>query len=225
MTTCFLFPAGQNEISRRGREPGWKKKRDGSPLALDRDGFRQAKALAGQLRGKGITRIHCADVHASTAQVVKGVLGIPIEIDEKLRPFNPGKHSCASVAAIDDILKRLVEEWKSKPELPMIRGDSFISYRNRFLRGAEPILDSGATVVLILDLRNIRFLRTREAVSLINDHSIRADRIYILKREDSDAHTNQQNPSLDSGAIRPSVGAIDTRIPEVGAGNLQPAYR
>lgn len=208
MTTVFLFPAGQNEISRRGREPGWRKKRDGSPLALDRDGFRQVKALAGQLKGKGATRIYCADVHASTAKVVKAVLDIPIEIDERLRPFNPGKHSCQSAAAVDDILKRLVEEWKAKPELPMIRGDSLVSYRNRLLKGAEPILNSGATVILILDLRNIRFLRNREAGSLINDHSIRPDRIYILRREDSDAHTNEPNPSVDIGAIRPSVGAV-----------------
>lgn len=209
MTTCYLFPAGQNEISRRGREPGWRKKRDGSPLALDRDGFRQAKTLAAQLRGKGVTRIYCADVHASTARVVKAVLDVPIEIDERLRPFNPGKHSCQSSCAVDDILKRLVEEWKVKPELPMIRGDSLVSFRNRLLKGAEPILNSQSTIVMILDLRNIRFLRNREAQSLVNDHSIRQDKIYVLRRENSDAHTNKPAPPVDGSAERPSAGAVN----------------
>lgn len=225
MTTCFLFPAGQTEISRRGREPGWRKKRDGSPLALDRDGFRQVKALAAQLKGKGATRIYCADVHASTSQVVKNVLGLPIEIDERLRPFNSGAHTSRSSAAIDDILKRLVEEWKAKPEIPMKGGDSLVSYRNRLLKGAEPILNSGGTIVMILDLRNIRFLRKREATSLINDHSIRPDRIYILKREDSDAHTDKQNQAMDIGAERSSSGPVDARVPEMGTGISQPAYR
>src|SRR5215475_6258616 len=154
MTVCYLFPAGQNEISRKGREPGWRKKRDGSPLALDREGFRQTRQLAGQLKDKGITRIYCADVHASTAQIVKAALDVPIEIDERLRPFNVGGHTCRSAAAIDDILTKLLADWKAKPEIPVKGGDSIISYRNRFLKAAEKILNHDGTVALILDQRN-----------------------------------------------------------------------
>jgi broad specificity phosphatase PhoE len=206
MSVCYLFPAGQNEISRKGREPGWRKKKDGSPLALDREGFRQTRQLATQLKDKGISRIYCADVHASTAQILKSALDVPIEIDEKLRPFNVGSHTCRSAAAIDDILVKLVSEWKAKPEVPVKGGDSLISYRNRFVKASEKILEKDATVALILDIRNMRFLRNRVAESLVNDHSIRPDRIYIIRREND--NPNQSAAPMDSSAQRSGIGAV-----------------
>jgi broad specificity phosphatase PhoE len=191
----YLVPACQTDLTRKGRVQSQLHVR------LDRDGQRQAKAFAQTLKSRHPTIIYCSDVHKETGDILHSELKIPLKILPELKPFHFGKHTSRKSEQVENVIQALMEQWEKNPDIPIRGGDSWTSFRKRYIAFIEKTLAMTGEVIVVTDLAGIRTARVREFKSLADDNSIQS-KIYILSRKENHAATDQKAAPVERQAER-----------------------
>lgn len=107
MTQFCLVRHGQTDWNLEGRYQGQ------SDVPLNEKGRAQAKALAEQLKGQTFAAIFSSDLMRArdTAEAIANQLGLPVQIEPRLREINQGEWEGVLVA---DIKARYAEIWSQR---------------------------------------------------------------------------------------------------------------
>lgn len=107
MTQLCLVRHGQTDWNLEGRYQGQ------SDVLLNENGFAQAMQLAEQLKGETFAAIYSSDLLRArqTAQPVAKMLGMPVQIEPRLREINQGEWEGVLV---EDIRARYAELWSQR---------------------------------------------------------------------------------------------------------------
>ena len=107
MTQLCLVRHGQTDWNLEGRYQGQ------SDVPLNEKGFEQAKSLVGKLKGKTFITIYTSDLLRAqqTAEPIANALGLPIQIEPRLREINQGEWEGVLV---DDIKARYAGLWSQR---------------------------------------------------------------------------------------------------------------
>ncbi|MDL1910836.1 histidine phosphatase family protein [Chloroflexi bacterium CFX6] len=107
MTQLCLVRHGQTDWNLEGRYQGQ------SDVPLNENGFAQAMQLAEQLKGETFAAIYSSDLLRArqTAQPVAKMLGMPVQIEPRLREINQGEWEGVLV---EDIRARYAELWSQR---------------------------------------------------------------------------------------------------------------
>ncbi|GAB4455272.1 MAG: alpha-ribazole phosphatase [Anaerolineales bacterium] len=107
MTQFCLVRHGQTDWNLEGRYQGQ------SDVPLNEKGRAQAKALAEQLKGQTFAAIFSSDLMRArdTAEVIANQLGLPVQIEPRLREINQGEWEGVLAA---DIKARYAEIWSQR---------------------------------------------------------------------------------------------------------------
>lgn len=107
MTQLCLVRHGQTDWNLEGRYQGQ------SDVPLNENGFVQAMQLAEQLKGETFAAIYSSDLLRArqTAQPVAKMLGMPVQIEPRLREINQGEWEGVLV---EDIRARYAELWSQR---------------------------------------------------------------------------------------------------------------
>lgn len=141
------------------------------PLAPE--GIADAHKAAEKLRPYGVQIIVCSDLQRAqqTAQIIGQTLGIPVQVNPKLRPWNLGDFQGTSTKAA---LPKIAMFASQQPDQPVPGGESFNSFKERALQGlGEAIqLAAGRPLCVVTHHRDEMLFRASEAVGWPPDHSI-----------------------------------------------------
>jgi broad specificity phosphatase PhoE len=98
MATLFLVRHGQTDWNAERR---WQGHAD---QPLNDAGRAEARALSEAFRGRGLTRIYSSDLTRAreTADVVGAVVGVPVELDARLREVDVGEWSGLTPAEVEE---------------------------------------------------------------------------------------------------------------------------
>jgi probable phosphoglycerate mutase len=107
MTQLCLIRHGQTDWNLEGRYQGQ------SDVPLNKNGLAQAETLKETLKEKNFAAIYSSDLIRAqqTAKPIADMLGIPIQIEPRLREINQGKWEGVLV---DDIRARYAEIWSKR---------------------------------------------------------------------------------------------------------------
>ena len=107
MTQLCLIRHGQTDWNLEGRYQGQ------SDVPLNEKGLEQAKSLIGKLKGQTFASIYTSDLMRAqqTAEPIADLLGIPIQIEPRLREINQGEWEGVLV---DDIRARYAKIWSQR---------------------------------------------------------------------------------------------------------------
>jgi len=107
MTQLCLIRHGQTDWNLEGRYQGQ------SDVPLNENGLEQAKSLIGKLKGQTFASIYTSDLIRAqqTAEPIADLLGIPIQIDSRLREINQGEWEGVLV---DEIKARYTKIWSQR---------------------------------------------------------------------------------------------------------------
>ena len=107
MTQLCLIRHGQTDWNLEGRYQGQ------SDVPLNEKGLEQAKSLIEKLKGQTFAAIYSSDLMRAqqTAEPIANMLGIPIQIEPRLREINQGEWEGVLV---DDIRARYAEIWSKR---------------------------------------------------------------------------------------------------------------
>ncbi|GAB4452138.1 MAG: alpha-ribazole phosphatase [Anaerolineales bacterium] len=111
MTRLCLVRHGQTDWNLEGRYQGQ------SDVPLNENGRAQAKALAAQLKSFTFAAIYSSDLTRAreTAQAIANELGLPVQIEARLREINQGEWEGVLV---EDIKARYAEIWSQRTTDP-----------------------------------------------------------------------------------------------------------
>lgn len=111
MTQLCLVRHGQTDWNLEGRYQGQ------SDVPLNENGRAQAKSLAEQLKDQTFAAIYSSDLMRArdTAETVANHLGLPVQIEPRLREINQGEWEGVLV---EDIKARYAEIWSQRTEDP-----------------------------------------------------------------------------------------------------------
>lgn len=177
LMNLYLIHPAPTRFTRRGRACGWYQ------ISLTKTGCQHLSDLSKQLANHSIKRVYADDQHGRDAHIVAAALGLDdddVSLAYDLRPFNVGRNHGKPEEVVEPILAKLIEQWKKNPDVPMRGGDSWASYRKRFVAFVLSILRNNVDAVLLTDTRGIRTLRDPRMESLTAaSASIRLDRVYV----------------------------------------------
>jgi broad specificity phosphatase PhoE len=107
MTRICLIRHGQTDWNLEGRYQGQ------SDVPLNEKGLAQAKSLTEQLKDKTFTTIYSSDLIRArqTAEPIANILGLPIQLEPRLREINQGQWEGVLV---EDIKARYAEIWSQR---------------------------------------------------------------------------------------------------------------
>jgi broad specificity phosphatase PhoE len=107
MTEIWILRHGQTDWNVEGRYQGQ------ADRPLNAVGLAQAEAAAAQLQGKCFAAIYSSDLQRArvTAEIIAGQLGLPVQVDRRLREVNQGEWEGMLTA---DIQQRYAEEWAER---------------------------------------------------------------------------------------------------------------
>ena len=109
-TQLFVFRHGQTDWNQEGRFQGH------TDVPLNLTGIAQAQALVPLLQDRGMERIVSSDLSRAreTALIVASALGIPVDIDSRLREAHLGQAQGLTLPEIEGKLgKDVVTRWRS----------------------------------------------------------------------------------------------------------------
>ncbi len=176
----YLVHIAPTRFFRRARACGWHH------ATVNKAGRQYLSDQVKQLQGRNIQRIYSDDLHKSDALLVANTLGLPpdtVFAHFECRVFNVGRNHAKPEAAIEIILSDLIPQWQKNPDIPIREGDSWSSYRKRFIAFTQRLLEMEGDVILLTDNRGIRTIRDPRPESLLaTSASVRSDRIYTVKR-------------------------------------------
>jgi hypothetical protein len=111
-----------------------------------------------QVKGK-VKEVCASDLDGEAAHLAANELHVPVRMDFAYRRFNVGRHHAAARARVDELLETLQFKWKQNPDIPIKSGDSLTSYRKRFERSFNKLLESKQDILFLTDPRTIHSIR------------------------------------------------------------------
>lgn len=107
MTEIWIVRHGQTDWNVEGRYQGQ------ADQPLNAVGLEQARRAADRLRGCDFAAIYSSDLQRAhvTAQIIAAELGLPVQVDRRLREVNQGEWEGMLTA---DIQQRYAEEWAAR---------------------------------------------------------------------------------------------------------------
>lgn len=131
---------------------GWRR------IPLDAKGRIQARKLGKLLKNQGVEKIYASDLPraAQTADIAGRMADLPVNKDEKYRPWNMG--TMAGHSSVSAEVKDQLKEHINNPDKPVPGGESFKAFQDRFLPALEELLkqvDNGHTIALVTHSRNL----------------------------------------------------------------------
>jgi broad specificity phosphatase PhoE len=109
VTTLLLARHGETDWNRDGR---WQGQTD---TPLNERGREQARALAAEVDGNGITAVYASDLARAreTAAIVADRLGLPLHIDPRLRELHFGGWEGLTTPEIEELYPEEIERWRA----------------------------------------------------------------------------------------------------------------
>lgn len=175
---AFLVPTPENRLDKKGRASGWWN------VPIDRHAEKGFRFMAKHLKGVDARAIICSEFDRRAANILGSELNLPVRCEWFMRRFNFGAHHGAPINTVERILTELDEKWKANPDIPMRKGDSFTSFRKRFISGFQDFLIPGGTNIIVTDPRTIQVvLGNFEPHSLItNGNAVKRTSIYRVEK-------------------------------------------
>lgn len=136
-TRLFLIRHGETDWNVEGRYQGQ------ADPPLNDQGLRQARSLARRLQGRGLEVLYTSPLlrASATAEILSGLLGVPLRVDARLMEINLGRWQgrLATDIACED--SDLFRRWHREPwaVLPP-GGESLDQVRDRVFAAADEIL-------------------------------------------------------------------------------------
>lgn len=158
------------------RVQGWKN------VPLDSTGRKQAKELGAMLKSASIDELHSSDLARAkqTADAISNATGVAVQASGDYRPWNLGSYAGHSSASVIPDLKGFMHD---SPDKPVDGGESFNSFRDRFIPKLEKLIkeaESGKRVVLVTHSRNLElaegWLKGRGHRSQVDTKAISEDK-------------------------------------------------
>jgi len=165
--TVTIVRHGETALNADGKIRGWQ------DVPLNATGRKQADALGKKLANAGITHILTSDLSRAedTANEIGKTTGIAVDRFSALRPWNLGTYTGKSAK---DAAATLEDHAHNKPDVPVDGGESFNSFKQRFLTGVQAALAAvpGAHVALVTHHRGERLFNAWLAKGMPADHSV-----------------------------------------------------
>lgn len=136
MTELWIVRHGQTDWNVEGRYQGQ------ADQPLNAVGLAQASAAAAKLQGQRFAAIYSSDLQRArvTAEVIATALGMPVQVDCRLREVNQGEWEGMLTA---DIQARYAEEWAARQQDRLHTappgGESLAQVAARVLAGVDEI--------------------------------------------------------------------------------------
>jgi alpha-ribazole phosphatase len=157
VTTLILIRHGETDWNRDGR---WQGHADTS---LNDRGREQARALAEELGSEVVAAVYSSDLSraSETAEIIAARLGLPVEVDARLREVDVGGWSGLTMAEIDARFPEEVSRWRAEePGHAFDGGETYAKMSERVVAAVEEIAGHhpGEQVVVVLHGGPIRAL-------------------------------------------------------------------
>lgn len=147
----YLMRHGQTDWNVKGRVQGWK------DTPIDDTGIRQAKEAAIRLENIGIETIYSSDLKRAkkTADVMSGVLDLPVHYTKRLREMDFGKAEGVSKTDLPAKFPYIYPAFNDLNNLERLDvrypdGESIGEVQQRFMKIAQKLWEDGRKNVLIV---------------------------------------------------------------------------
>jgi len=163
-----LIRHGSTKLNSEDKIRGW------SDPHLDNKGEQEATETGKQLKGAGLDGLITSDLDRAkaTAKGISKVTGVPI-IGETpgLRPWNLGNYTGKPVSEANPVMQNFAAK---TPDKPVPGGESFNSFKNRFLNTAKSIIreHQGKHIGIVTHSRGDRIMQAWEDAGMPDDNSI-----------------------------------------------------
>lgn len=136
MTGLTLLRHGETDWSRDGRFQGL------ADVPLTAEGRRQAERAAGRLRDSGVVRVFSSDLARArvTAGIVADRLGVPVELDPRLREVDVGSWEGLTRAEVGERHPHEYAAWRADPTLAVCGREQWAALMGRCRSALEAIL-------------------------------------------------------------------------------------
>jgi probable phosphoglycerate mutase len=137
VTTLLLARHGETDWNRDGR---WQGQAD---PPLNETGRAQAHELAAALRDDGIAAVYASDLRRAreTAEIVAGVLGLPVDLDPRLREVDIGAWSGYTTAEVEQQFPDSSRRWRaSDPAHAFEGGETYAAMGERVVEAVHEIV-------------------------------------------------------------------------------------
>ena len=153
MITLYLGRHGETALNSEDRLRGWIDE------PLNKDGIKEAHAMAAKMKQYPIDRIYCSDLDRAdhTASIVAKDHDLKQSPRLWFRPLNYGDLNGKKVVDIQPTLDKLNEIWKTDPDHQAPNGESWNDFQDRNLAGLHAVIASasdGEEIMIVAHLRN-----------------------------------------------------------------------
>jgi len=175
----YVVCTPQNKLDKRNRVSGWHF------VPLERKAKEEWRELLAPLKDRRVQNVYASDLDKEAAYAAGDELHIPVSVEYHFRRFNPGKFHAKPTGVLDDSLRRVEEQWRENPDIPIKEGDSLTSYKKRFIANFEKLLDKESDCLFVTDVRSIAVIRDGfNTHSLIpNGNPVNVKKIFIVARK------------------------------------------
>jgi broad specificity phosphatase PhoE len=149
----YLITAPANKLDKKNRVSGWHF------IPLDKKAKQEWRALLAPLKGKEVANVISSDLDAESANLAGDELHLPVRTDYIYRRFNFGRFHARDAGVADGALRAMEAKWNTNADVPIREGDSLTSFRKRFVKSFEKLLNSPDTSLFVTDSRTIHMIR------------------------------------------------------------------
>ena len=174
----YLITAPANKLDKKNRVSGWRF------VPLDKKAKQEWRALLAPLKGREVANVIASDLDVEAANVAGSELRVPVRTEYEYRRFNFGRFHARDASVADGALRIAADKWKSNPDIPVREGDSLTSYRKRFVKSFEKLLESPNDSLFVTDSRTIHMIRGAfdPQAFIPNGNAIDPKKIYKVKK-------------------------------------------
>jgi len=149
----YVVCAPANKLDKKGRVSGWHF------VPLVKKAKEEWRALLAPLKGKEVAHVISSDLDAESANLAGAELALPVKTHYVYRRFNFGRLHARDSGVADGALRSVEKLWEKNPDIPLRQGDSLTSYRKRFIKNFEKLLDEETNYLFVTDARTIAVIR------------------------------------------------------------------
>lgn len=169
MPTVYVVRHGSTDYNSGESKAGKvteEKFRGHKDIPLNADGRAEAQRVAKLMAPLGIKEIYSSDLSraADTAKAIQKATGAELEISKDLRPWDLGK---LTGTPVKEGLAELKQYASKTPSKPLPGGESFDTFRDRFLTELDGILKEAAQegpFVVVTHTRGTQLIKASHAV-------------------------------------------------------------